>query len=154
MLFLVRHAKAGRRSDKLAEDKRRPLNKPGWQQAEALAASLTAAGALGPVLSSPYLRCIQTVEPLAAKLGIAVAVDGRLAENKPLRAMLELINQLPDGAVLCSHGDMIPDVIQALQRRGCEITTEPNWRKGSVWVLRRGDSGEFVDAAAWPPPND
>jgi len=46
----------------------------------------------------------------------------------------------------------IPDTMAALQRRGCTIVGEPNWRKGSVWVLQRDGEGEVVEATAWPPP--
>ncbi len=152
-MFLVRHAKAGHRSDDRPDDSLRPLTPAGWQQANALAKSLTAAGAGGPLLSSPIVRCKQTLEPLAARLGTTVQDDDRLAENKPFFPMLELMNELPDEAVLCSHGDMIPDVICALERRGCAIST-PHWKKASVWVLDRDDNGRFVTASAWPPPRD
>ncbi len=58
---------------------------------------------------------------------------------------------LPDGSVLCSHGDVIPDTINALQRRGCRFMGEPQWGKASVWVLTR-ENGEIVEATAWAPP--
>ncbi len=60
---------------------------------------------------------------------------------------------MPDGAVLCSHGDVIGEVIDALVRRGCELTSPPDWRKGSTWVLRRDDDGTFTSARCWPPPD-
>jgi len=154
MVFLVRHAKAGHRPADLSNDRLRPLTESGWQQANALAVSLSEAVAVGPLLSSPFLRCMQTLEPLADRLGIPVVADDRLAENKSTKAMLDLMNDLPDGAVMCSHGDMIPDAIQALQRRGCEIVTAPHWKKASVWVLDRDGSGQFVTASAWPPPKE
>jgi hypothetical protein len=36
------------------------------------------------------------------------------------------------------------------------IEGEPNWRKGSVWVLERDESRSdvaFSRAKAWPPPD-
>ena len=54
---------------------------------------------------------------------------------------------------ICSHGDVIPETLDALVRRGCEITSIPDWRKASVWVLERGSEGEVVSAEAWPPPD-
>jgi 8-oxo-dGTP diphosphatase len=152
MIFLVRHAKAGHRNDDHPDDSKRPLTSSGWAQAQALVHTLIAAGATGPVLASPYTRCMQTVQPVAEHLGLAVAADERLAENQPFAPMVELIEGLTDGAVLCSHGDMIPDVIDALHRRGCRIVTEPNWKKASVWQLDRDESRRVVTAAAWPPP--
>lgn len=154
MLFLVRHAKAGQRFDQDPNDDQRPLSPAGWTQANALAAALVDAGATGPVLSSPFLRCAQTLQPLADRLGLMVQTDGRLAEAKPFLPAIELMTQLPDGAVLCSHGDLIPDVIDALARRGCAIDTEPNWKKGSVWLLRRDGKRAFFSASAWPPPKN
>ena len=42
--------------------------------------------------------------------------------------------------------------IGALERRGMEIRTPPDWRKASVWVLRRNKHGKIVHATVWPPP--
>jgi 8-oxo-dGTP diphosphatase len=98
------------------------------------------------------VRCVQTLEPLAHLLREPVHVDERLAEGSSFASVMELFAALPDGAVLCSHGDVIPEVIDALVRRGCEITGEPEWRKASTWVLRR-DDGMFTAARAWPPPD-
>ena len=152
MIFLVRHAKAGHRDPAVDDDRPRPLTPGGWEQSKALIDPLIAAGAGAPLLSSPYIRCVQTLEPLAERLGATVIADERLAEDMPFKPLLELMQETADGSVLCSHGDMIPDVMAALERRGCAITTEPNWKKGAVWVLERNKKGRFVSAAAWPPP--
>lgn len=152
MLYLVRHAKAGSRSTWEGDDRERPLTDAGRHQAQALADRL-ASLATGLLVSSPYLRCRQTLDPLAARRGTTVASDERLAEEQGFEGALELLSTLPDGSVLCSHGDLIPDTIGALQRRGCEIVGEPNWRKASVWVLQRNADGQVVEATAWPPPD-
>lgn len=152
MIFLVRHAKAGDRLHDPREDRKRPLSKPGWAQAELLAGSLLAAGATGPLLASPFVRCRQTLEPLGKRLGLEVVKDASLSEAQPFEPMLDLLQRTPDGSVLCSHGDMIPDMIAGLQRRGCEVINEPQWKKGSVWALERAEDGTFVSAQAWPPP--
>jgi len=59
------------------------------------------------VVSSPYTRCVQTVEPLAAALGLPVEIDDGLAEGAGLaaQALLEA-----DGVVACTHGDVIHDL--------------------------------------------
>jgi len=152
MLYLVRHAKAGSRTEWLGDDRRRPLNGKGERQAIQLAERL-APLATGSLVSSPYLRCVQTLEPLAARLGVAVAADDRLAEETGFEGALQLLGDLPDGSVLCSHGDVIPATIGALQRRGCAILTEPDWSKASVWVLARDAKGAFAEATVWPPPD-
>ena len=153
MLYLVRHAKAGSRSRWTGDDRPRPLSDKGQAQAALLADHL-AALATGELVSSPYLRCVQTLEPLAARLGRDVRPDERLAENTGYDGALALLTELPDGSVLCSHGDVIPDTMGALQRRGCRFLTEPDWRKASVWVLTRNTDGQIVEASAWPPPDE
>jgi 8-oxo-dGTP diphosphatase len=152
MLYLVRHAKAGSRHNFAGDDRLRPLSENGRLQAQALAKQL-AAGGVHTLLSSPYLRCIETLQPTAKLIGAAVATDERLAEGRSAMALIELIEAQPDGAALCSHGDVIPEAIAALQRRGCEITSAPDWRKGSVWVLDRDGGTEISTAYAWPPPD-
>jgi 8-oxo-dGTP diphosphatase len=151
-LYFVRHAKAGSRSDWAEDDLDRPLSKSGWKQAEALADRLAKRG-ITALVTSPYLRCRQTLEPLAARLDLPIATDHRLTEGERFEAALALMAELPDGAVLCSHGDLIPDTIQALERRGCTIATAPDWRKATVWVLERDADGAITDAKVWPPPS-
>ncbi len=152
MLYLVRHAKAGERAAWRGDDRLRPLSKEGRRQADALA-RLLARHTTGELVSSPYERCVQTLHPLAAVLRLPVRDDARLAEGTGFEGALDLLAEVPDGSVLCSHGDLIPDTIGALQRRGCEIVGEPNWRKASVWVLQRNADGQVVEATAWPPPD-
>ena len=151
MLYLVRHAKAGSRSQWVGDDRPRPLTDAGRMQA-LLLADLLGPVAAGELVSSPYLRCIQTLEPLGERVGRAVGADDRLAEDTGFEGALELLSTLPDGSVLCSHGDVIPATIGALERRGCVIRNEPDWRKASTWVITRTDGGEFTDASVWPPP--
>ena len=134
MLYLVRHGKAGHR------------------QAKALADSLTAAG-VKTLMSSPFLRCVETLQPTADAIGAKIEIDKRLGEGRSGVDVVELLESLPDGVAICSHGDVIPDTIAALQRRGCEITSAPDWRKGSVWVLDRNSEGTIVAASVWPPPD-
>lgn len=152
MLYLVRHGKAGSRSDFRGDDRLRPLSPSGYRQAQALADTLLEAGVKW-LISSPFLRCIETLQPAAQAIGVTVAIDDRLAEGRGGFEVVELIETLPDSTALCSHGDVIPETIAALQRRGCEITSAPDWRKASVWVLDRDADGEIATAYAWPPPD-
>ena len=54
--------------------------------------------------------------------------------------------------MLCTHGDLVPDLIEAIVRRGAVIDGATDWRKGSTWVLARED-GRIVRAHAVPPPD-
>lgn len=152
-IYLVRHAKAGSRSQWEGDDTLRPLSKRGRQQADAVGQRLRKLGG-GSLIASPYARCVQTLEPLAHRRGVVINTDERLAEDSGFDGAIELLASVPDGSVLCSHGDVIPATIEALQRRGCEITTPPDWRKASVWVLDRNEHGQVVSAACWPPPDE
>ena len=150
-LYVVRHAKAGERRLWEDDDLDRPLSKKGWKQSEAIAKRLSK---LEPTAlwSSPSVRCIQTLEPLGRRLEMPVRVDGRLREDEPVDPMLELLREAADGAVLCSHGDLIPAAVEALRHTGTEIRTPVDWRKASVWVLKRDKRGRIVTATVWPPP--
>jgi 8-oxo-dGTP diphosphatase len=154
-LYLVRHAKAASRREWTGDDRDRPLIEWGTMQADELGERL---GSIRPtrLVSSPFVRCIQTLEPLAVRTGLPVETEDGLGEGADLAQVVKILMAVPDRAVLCSHGDVIPDVIGTLERRGMVIEGEPTWRKGSVWVLERDESGHddaFSAAIAWPPPD-
>lgn len=150
VVYLVRHAKAGERRIWDGEDTERPLSHKGWKQSRAVARRLKKKHVTS-LHSSPYVRCVQSLEPLGEALGLEVQADRRLFEGEPFEPVLDLIDEVDDGAVLCSHGDIIPAVIEALVRRGMTVQTPPDWRKASVWVLRR--TGDRVTSGkVWPPP--
>ena len=150
-LYLVRHAKAGERRLWEGDDMERPLSPKGWKQADLVAQRLVELD-VSTLHSSPYLRCIQTLEPLAERLGSTIEVEQRLCEEEPFEPVLDLLAEAPAGAVMCSHGDIIPATLAALERRGTEIRTPPDWRKASVWVLKRNKKSQIVHATVWPPP--
>jgi 8-oxo-dGTP diphosphatase len=150
-LYVVRHAHAGSRSAWIEDDRIRPLSDKGWLQAKAIAERIAP---LGPsvLLTSPYLRCQQTLEPLGELCGLAVQHDVRLEEESPLELSLAAIEDAPDNAVLCSHGDVIPDFINGLIRRGMVINnSSPDPRKASTFVLHHVN-GLFTHAEYWEPP--
>jgi 8-oxo-dGTP diphosphatase len=145
-LFLVRHAKAGHREFGPV-DRERSLSPDGHTQAEALVTAL-ADTKVTRILSSPYARCRQTVTPLAEATGLPLETKPELSEGAPFEPVLQLLGELSDGSVLCSHGDLIPDVMQALVRRGLTVHGDEHWTKGSVWVLDRND-GIVTDASSF-----
>ena len=150
VIYLVRHAKAGERRVWIGDDTSRPLSKHGWKQSRTVAERLAGKG-VSTIHSSPYVRCVQTVEPLAELIGTTITIDDRLAEDSPFEPVLDLLAEIDTGAVLCSHGDIIPATIQALVRRGMEVQSSVDWRKATVWVLRRkGD--RITKGKVWAPP--
>lgn len=111
-VILLRHASAGDRETWVGDDRLRPLDKKGRKQAQSIREQLLARG-VTYVVSSPYLRCVQTVEPL----GLAVVEDERLAEGASLEAALGLLRNL-DAAVACTHGDIVFGVLGRPLKKG------------------------------------
>ncbi len=148
--YVVRHAHAGHRESWTGDDSLRPLTTKGRAQAHALAERLGDAGVTA-LVSSPYTRCVQTLEPLADRLGRNVKTDVRLAEGAAFSETLELLAEAGDGPVLCTHGDVLTDLIKALERRGMVLEGPPDWRKATVWILE-SDGERFVRASVEPPP--
>ena len=153
MIFLVRHASAGERGG-WDDDSLRPLDARGKTQAERLVAVIEGqldGARVSRVVSSPAVRCRDTVAPIASATGLVVEIDERLAEESPIDGFEELIDSLDDGAVVCSHGDMIPAYLARLEFRGVEWLTAPDPRKAAVHVLEReGDSVVRVWSVAPP----
>lgn len=150
-IFLVRHAKAGERRTWTGDDELRPLSAKGRKQADRLARKLERKGAT-ELYSSRFVRCVQTLEPLAARLDADVISHDALAEHQPPGPAIDLARSVSDRSVLCSHGDIIPAVLDELRDAGLQIESSPDWRKAATWVLRRNKHKRFVRATAWPPP--
>lgn len=138
-LFVVRHANAGRRQDWVGDDGLRPLSARGLRQAGAIA-ELIAPCAPTRIVSSPTVRCVQTVEPLATALGIDVVEDVRLGQDHDVGEVGTLVDELRTvDAVVCSHGEVIPFVLEALIDGGMRPDRDLVWQKGSTWVVERVD---------------
>ena len=150
-LYLIRHAKAGVRAAWERPDEERPLTRRGRKQALRLVERFDGLE-LGRVLSSPYVRCVQTVEPLAADRGLALEPEAALAEGVPVDEALALLAAL-DGrpAALCGHGREIQAMIDHLAGEGAAIQGT-GIAKGSVWVLDR-ELGRIRTAHYLPAPS-
>ena len=149
-IYLVRHAKAGSRAAWGDDDTVRPLVEEGREQARVIASRLAP---LHPprLVSSPFLRCRQTLEPLAEMTSVAVESIDALREGVDVDTALAFLEGLVDGSVACSHGDVIPAVLKRLEWHGLDIVDWPDTRKGSVCRLERHE-GHFVRAHFSPPP--
>ena len=148
-LFLVRHGKAGERSGWAEDDRLRPLTKKGRRQAEGAAEALASEG-VTRIVSSPYVRCLQTVRPLALVLGLPVEAREELSEGEDTEEVWAWASRLREPTVICSHGDLIPAMIHLAEREGAELPATRECRKGSVWRLERR-AGRAVSAIYLPP---
>jgi phosphohistidine phosphatase SixA len=144
-LHLVRHADAGNRPAWDQPDHLRPLSPGGTRQAERLA-ELLGTLPVQRVLSSRYVRCTETLAPLAARLGLAVEEHPALGEDAGVEETWALVEALgATDAVLCSHGNVIGAVLDRLHRRGVELEARDRaCRKGSVWTLEVEPDGTFA----------
>ena len=147
---LVRHAKAGDRDAWTEDDRLRPLTKKGKLQAEGLVETLEDLE-VDRVLSSPSVRCVQTVRPLALARRVSVEERPELAEGASPGVALDLLRSTGGGVVACGHGDLIPEVVTALSGQGVEMVGPLEWKKGSTWLLER-DGGLITRAGYLPPP--
>jgi 8-oxo-dGTP diphosphatase len=120
-VVLLRHARAGERAEWTGDDRLRPLDERG--RAQAVALRTLSRRPIDRIVSSPYVRCVETVEPLAGALGIAVEVDERLAEGAPPRLTLSLLAEL-DGGLACTHGDVIEAVLGHSLRKGAAAVVD------------------------------
>lgn len=150
-VFLVRHAHAGDRARWPGDDAQRPLSEKGWRQAEGLVALLSGQP-VGRVLSSPSLRCVQTVEPLARDRGLAVDQVDELLEGADPDDALTLLEEDAGAVVACTHGDIVPGVLDLLRGAGASFAGEMAWPKASTWVLEGGAAGEGFERARYLPP--
>lgn len=132
-LYLIRHAHAGSRTSS-HHDLYRPLSEKGHVRASALV-DLFGDVQVDQVISSPATRCTQTVEPLAEAHGLKVQEDEVLWENSLITDAVELMTSSSSKAtVMCSHGDIIPGVIEMLSSKGVPIKGR-GCEKGSIWVV-------------------
>ena len=140
VLHLVRHASAGDRRAWQGDDSARPLDPIGHAQAEAIATTL-APSPVQRILSSPSIRCTQTIEPLATKLGLEIEISAELAEGADgwrTEALVERLSGEAGHSVLCSHGDVIPEVLWRLAFRGVDVNPT-RCKKASIWELHVTD---------------
>jgi phosphohistidine phosphatase SixA len=153
-LYVVRHAHAGSRSHWNGPDHARPLTTKGHRQSAAIADTLAAAGA-ERLASSPTRRCVQTLEPLAERLGLVIDEDRRLAEGASGVEALALADERRnehDATVVCSHGDVIPDMLRILKATTTRFSDPFVWPKASIWVLT-WDGERWAKARYIPPPD-
>lgn len=118
-LVVVRHARSRSRSGWPDADPLRPLNPRGRERAKALIPLLAAFG-VGRVVTSPSVRCLDTVLPYAVAAGTRPRLKPGLSEEgfaeQPDRALYYLTRLLERGnaAVVCSHGPVLPSLLDGL----------------------------------------
>lgn len=147
-MILLRHADAGARGSH-DDDAARPLSDLGRRQAKAVGARLADHG-VRRILSSPAIRCVETVTPLAAELGLEIEILDALAEGSPPEPIVRLLAD-GDGIVVCSHGDVLTNLVGHLAAAGAPLDPTLSLPKGAALELVVNDR-QVADARYAPPP--
>jgi 8-oxo-dGTP diphosphatase len=139
-ILLIRHAIAKDREDWSGDDALRPLTARGRRQAEAISEKFGSLK-LAEIRSSPAVRCVGTVEPLARRAEVKITLDDGLREG----SMFSL-GPVDDRVIAyCAHGDNIPALLDDLDLDGGRC------KKGSVWTIKRAKPGRIVQASYFVP---
>jgi len=149
-MYLLRHARAGRRSAWKGDDELRPLSKVGRRQAAALL-DLLADAEIEQIVSSPYVRCVQSVQALSAERDLEIDVVDELREGAPLEDALRLVEKVSGhSTVLCTHGDIVQALLTHYKASGVKVG-KLRMEKGSVWAFETRN-GRVTKASYLPPP--
>ncbi len=153
-VHLYRHAHAGSRKRWVGDDSARPLSDKGRLQAGRVADRLEPFG-IDKILSSPYDRCVQSVEPLADRLARPIESLSGLEEGNPVDPAIAAIHELAGlEVVMCSHGENIPEILRRLERSGTVLQSDNGWfdcKKASIWEVEVV-AGRPATATYRPPP--
>jgi 8-oxo-dGTP pyrophosphatase MutT (NUDIX family)/phosphohistidine phosphatase SixA len=143
--LLVRHGSAGERATWQGDDRERPLDSLGDDQAQALVPLLSAYG-IRRVLSADVLRCMETIGPYASHAQLPVESEPLLSEagyaQQPDRALERLLEIICSGvpSVVCSQGKTLPDLLTAACiALNAAPPADPTVRKGGMTVLHLQD---------------
>ena len=121
-LLIVRHASAGDRDKWEGDDRLRPLDEKGLGQAEDLT-QLLSPYSIERIVSSPFLRCVQTVEPLAKAQGLEVETSEELVDGAGPERLRGVLRELAGtAAAVCGHGEEIESLFGKT-------------KKGATWVV-------------------
>ena len=138
-MIVLRHAFAGRKLDDPVLEADRGLDELGHATAEALVGSIVEHVTPTAIVSSPLRRCLQTVQPLASRSDLGIDCADALRALRPADEVTDLLLSLPDGAVVCTHGEVIASLFGSME---CE--------KGAFLVVRR--SGRVLHPTRYVGP--
>jgi 8-oxo-(d)GTP phosphatase len=147
-LIILRHTKALERGDWDEDDSLRPLEDFGQAQAHQLV-NRFAPFAIDEIYTSDYLRCLQTVAPLAdARRIVPVAIPNLNEANfglDPQRAITfaNALKQDQKNILICSHNPVIPTMLRGILNTKLKNRDLIKLEPGDAWVVHRVN-GEIV----------
>lgn len=147
-LIILRHAKALERGDWDEADSQRSLSEIGFDQAQLMLKHLQPF-ALDEIYTSDYIRCVQTVTPLAHSRGLAITEIPNLNEenfeNDPQRsiAFANAVKQDEKNILICSHNPVIPTMLRGILNTKLKNKDLIKLEPGDAWVVHRV-KGEII----------
>jgi phosphohistidine phosphatase SixA len=139
-MLLLRHASAGHRLASPSLDRARPLDRAGWDDARLLPAAL-ARFRIDRIVTSPHVRCVQSLAPLVHALRVEAECRDALAPGASATAARALLDELGPTTLVCTHREVIERLFDG------EIAAE----KGGAWLLER-DGDQWRPVEYLPPP--
>jgi len=138
-IFVVRHASAIERFFWNGDDSERPLDEEGSNQSLMIAKYFSDTN-ISSIFCSPAVRCQQTIWPTAQQSGIKIELSNSLSEGSTSQTngLLEKLAQTKNSdtsSILCSHGDVISELIRSLILNGMKTPTRKGFAKASIWEL-------------------
>ncbi|GGC86445.1 ADP-ribose pyrophosphatase [Tersicoccus solisilvae] len=166
-VLVIRHAKAKPRSGWTHAEGQRPLAATGRRQAHALA-GLLVAWRPHRIVTSPWLRCTQTISPYARKHDVKVVTESALTEanarRKPRRAAaaMEKVLEKSRPMAVCTHRPVLPVVLEVIAAHaGADLArqlpdADPYLSPGEVLVLHvsTAEPGRIVGVERHQPFDD
>ena len=151
-ILLIRHAIAEDRETWTGgPDVERPLTSKGRKQAQVIATHVSdvlrgdlKGQKLQGIRTSPAMRCVDTVAPLAESLGVKLIVDKALMEDHAIK--LPKDDGKPSVHAFCAHGDNIPALLRHLG-----VDWQQQCKKGSIWTLQLDRNDQVKSAEYWVP---
>jgi 8-oxo-dGTP diphosphatase len=131
--IVLRHARAGRKLSDRSKDFKRGLDREGLEVALRLPRTIETHVQTETVLSSPFRRCLQTVQPLADELDLQIIEDDRFTPGTPAESVREAFLDIPADSVVSTHGEVISQLFHERVKCG----------KGAFWVVERRDGALF-----------
>jgi 8-oxo-dGTP diphosphatase len=121
-LVILRHAKATPRDEWKGPEAKRPLLAEGKQQAKRLVPLLSAYGPKR-IVTSPWTRCDQTVQPYAKAIKQPAILRSQLTELTNTLSPRKTIGAVEDvfetkkSVLICSHRPALPTILKTLSTR-------------------------------------
>jgi 8-oxo-dGTP diphosphatase len=147
-LIIVRHTKALERGDWDDDDSKRTLDERGLTQSEQLIQHLEPFG-IDEIYTSDYIRCVQTVTPLAQSRGLKITEIPNLNEANfefdPERAIsfANAVKQDEKNILICSHNPVIPTMLRGILNTKLKNKDLIKLEPGDAWIVHRV-RGEIV----------